>query len=45
VFNYEDMPVEIPLEVWRFLKARVDQFPYDGEDDAPYPWRVHWMER
>ena len=45
VFNYEDMPVEIPREVWRFLRARVDQFRYDGEDDAPYPWRVGWMER
>lgn len=45
VFNYEDMPVEIPLEVWRFLRARVDQFQYEGDEDAPYPWRVHWMER
>lgn len=45
VFAYEDMPVEVPLEVWRFLRANVDKFPYDGDDDDPYPWRKDWAER
>ena len=44
VFAYDDMPAEIPLEVWRFLRANVDKFPYEGDDDDPYPWRKHWME-
>jgi len=44
VFDYNDMPVEIPPEVWRFLRANVDKFPYDGDEDEPHPWRKHWME-
>jgi hypothetical protein len=44
VFDFDDMPVEIPVEVWRFLRAKIDQFPYEEEEDAPYPWRKHWME-
>jgi hypothetical protein len=44
VFDYDDMPVEIPLEVWRFLRAKADKFPYDGDGEEPYPWRKHWME-
>jgi hypothetical protein len=44
-YTYEDMPVEIPLEVWRFLRANADKFPYDGDDDDPYPWRKDWTER
>lgn len=44
VFAYEDMPVEIPLEVWRFLRANVDKFRYDGDEDDPHPWRKHWAE-
>lgn len=45
VFDYDDMPVEIPAEVWRFLRARIEQFPYEGDDGSPHPWRKHWMER
>jgi hypothetical protein len=44
IFEYDDMPVEIPLEVWRFLRANADKFPYDGDEDDPYPWRKDWME-
>jgi hypothetical protein len=44
VFDYEDMPVEIPMQIWRFLKARAAEFPYDGDGDEPHPWRRHWME-
>jgi hypothetical protein len=40
VFAFDDMPVEVPLEVWRFLRANADKFPYDGDDDDPHPWRV-----
>jgi hypothetical protein len=44
LFDYNDMPVEIPLEVWRFLRDKIDQFPYHEDEDAPYPWRKDWME-
>jgi hypothetical protein len=44
VFDYDDMPVEVPLEIWRFLRAHVDKFPYDGDGEEPHPWRKHWME-
>lgn len=44
VFDADDMPVEIPMEVWRFLKTRVSAFPYDGDGDEGHPWRRHWME-
>lgn len=44
VFAYDAMPVEVPLEVWRFLTANAEKFPYEDNDDAPHPWRKHWME-
>jgi hypothetical protein len=42
MFAYDEMPVEIPLEVWRFLRANADKFPYEGDEDDPYPWRRDW---
>lgn len=45
VFDASDTPMEIPRSVWTVLKTVKDQFPYDGQDDDPYPWRVHWMSR
>jgi hypothetical protein len=42
VFDADDMPVEIPMEVWRFLKTKAAEFPYRG--DGTHPWRKHWME-
>jgi hypothetical protein len=44
VFASDDMPVEVPLEIWRFLRANADKFSYDGDDDDPYPWRRDWRE-
>lgn len=44
VFDYDDIPVEIPLEIWRFLRANGDKFPYEGNEDDPYPWGKDWME-
>ena len=43
--DYSDVPFEVPLEVWNVLVKHRDQFPYTADDDAPYPSRVHWMER
>jgi hypothetical protein len=37
VFEFDDMPVEMPLEVWRFLRENVDQFPYEGDEDELEP--------
>jgi hypothetical protein len=42
--DYSNVPFEIPLDVWHVLKAHQEQFPYTGDEDDPYPWRVHWME-
>lgn len=44
VFDFDDMPVEIPIEIWRVLRARAERFPYAGDGEEPYPWRKHWME-
>jgi hypothetical protein len=44
VFDADDMPAEIPLPVWRWLRARKDQFPYAGTEDEPFPWRRAWFE-
>jgi hypothetical protein len=43
-FSPEDMPVEIPRDVWKSLQRRKFEFPYEGDDES-HPWRVHWMER
>ncbi|MFH1340147.1 MAG: hypothetical protein ABIL01_02885 [Pseudomonadota bacterium] len=43
-FDADDMPVEIPIEVWRFLRSNVEKFPYYEEEDAPYPWRKGLFE-
>jgi hypothetical protein len=44
VFDFDDMPAEIPLPIWRWLRERVDQFPYEGDEDEPHPWRKGWYE-
>lgn len=45
IFDYLDMPVEIPIEVWRFLRENVEKSPCEGAEDEPHPWRrKHWME-
>jgi hypothetical protein len=43
--DLEDVPFEIPKHVWEVLVRNKDKFVYDADDDTPYPWRVHWMER
>lgn len=44
VFAFDDLPVEIPIEVWKVLKTKAKRFRYGGSDDQPHPWRKHWME-
>jgi len=46
IFDYLDMPVEIPIEVWRFLRENVEKSP----DEAPKTIRIlgesiGWNER
>lgn len=44
-FGSDDMPVEIPSPIWRFLKVHRSNFPCDDiPEDAPHPWRKSWME-
>lgn len=46
VFAYDEMPVEVPLEVWRFLRANIDKFPHEGADDDLTPGAsTGWNER
>ncbi|HVV77993.1 MAG TPA: hypothetical protein VHD59_00070 [Pseudolabrys sp.] len=45
VFDAENMPMEIPREIWRILQNKRSQFPYTPEEDDAHPWRVHWMMR
>jgi hypothetical protein len=45
VFDPTDVPMEIPREVWNVVKRMKDQFPYSGDDDDPYPWRVGFYDR
>ena len=42
----EDVPAEIPKQVWKVLQKHKDKFPCSRElRDGPHPWRVHWMAR
>ncbi len=43
-FDFEDVPMSIPDDVWDVLLSHRDAFPatYGGE---AHPWRVHWMAR
>jgi hypothetical protein len=43
-FYENDAPFEMPMSVWRILVKHKDRFPVP-DDDAPHPWRVHWLER
>ncbi|CCD94320.1 hypothetical protein BRAO375_3450003 [Bradyrhizobium sp. ORS 375] len=43
-FDPENMPAELPLEVWRWLRPRREQFPYTGTENDPFPWRKAWFE-
>jgi hypothetical protein len=43
--DLENVPFEIPKHIWDVLDRHKQQSPYETDDDAPYPWRVHWMER
>lgn len=45
VFNGDDVPMEVPKPVWELLQSNRSKFPYGGEKDDPYPWRVGWNER
>jgi hypothetical protein len=44
-FSPEDVPMEIPRQIWTLLKSMAPQFPYEGDEDDPYPWRVGFYER
>jgi hypothetical protein len=43
--DMSDVPFEVPRHIWDVLARNKEKFPYTADDDAPYPWRVHWMER
>lgn len=43
--SLDDVPFEVPIEVWRVLEKHKSKFLYLQKKDAPHPWRVHWMER
>jgi hypothetical protein len=43
--SLENVPFEIPKHIWDALMKHKREFTYDADDDAPYPWREHWMER
>jgi hypothetical protein len=45
VFDMADVPMEIPRPIWNVLKTMKDQFPYSGDEDEPYPWRVGFYDR
>lgn len=45
VYHFSDVPMEVPRPVWALLKKHREKFPYNGNEDGPYPWRVHWMVR
>jgi HEPN domain-containing protein len=45
VFDPTDMPMEIPRAIWNVIKELKDQFPYSGDEDDPYPWRVGFYDR
>jgi len=50
VFRGTDVPMRIPENVWKILKERQREFPYNppklrpGEVE-PAPWRIPWMAR
>lgn len=43
--DMENVPFEVPKHIWDVLVRHKQRFKYDSDDDAPYPWRVSWMER
>jgi len=45
IFDITDVPMEIARSIWTLIKTMKDQFPYSGDEDGPYPWRVGWNER
>ena len=45
VFDVTDVPMEIPRAIWNVLKTIKDRFPYSGDADDPYPWRVGFYEQ
>jgi HEPN domain-containing protein len=45
VFDSENVPMEVPRNIWTVLKKHRSKFPYKGSDDDGHPWRVHWMLR
>jgi hypothetical protein len=45
VFDPTDVPMEIPRAIWNLVKGLKDQFPYSGDEDDPYPWRVGFYDR
>ena len=44
-FVASDVPMEIPRPVWNLLKNMKERFPYLGDEDDPYPWRVGFYDR
>ena len=44
-FDVTDVPMEIPRLLRNIIKGMKDQFPYSGDEDDAYPWRVGWNER
>jgi HEPN domain-containing protein len=44
-FDVTDVPMEIPRPIWNIIKRMKERFPYSGDEDDPYPWRVGWNER
>ncbi len=45
VFDMTDVPMEIPRPIWNVIKTMKDRFPYSGDEDDPYPWRVGFYDR
>lgn len=45
VFDPENVPTEVPKQIWAILKKHRSKFPYEPADDGGHPWRVPWMLR
>ena len=45
VFDPENVPMEVPKQIWAILKKHRSKFPYEPSDDGGHPWRVPWMLR